>query len=369
MGRPDFDEGTQMLFSETTSLVGALAACLLSMLGMVGNTLTILALTQSRLRCHPTSLCLVALAVSDLVFCVFNLPLTAHQYFHRGCEFMCMDWHLCKYTPFFFFGNIGVSLMIMTLVAVHRFFGIFYSHLLSKCFNKFSMPLLLLACFFLAFGMMQFPLTETWGQFGYEPQSYSCTLMESEGHSFLPMMASLGVGLPTMVILASYTAIYCRVTTIGRATRAAARANDSDLAAGQGSVTVKTKQRERSLTVTFSVTFLAFLLCFLPWTLLAVLDPLPPSQLGWLHMISYILCWTSACINPVIYCLTNKYYRAAYIQLLSSLSSLCLAPPPSPPARATVSTSLTLPLQVEAHCTSLTEPLQGTIKKIDEDSF
>ena len=32
------------------------------------------------------------------------------------------------------------------------------------------MPLLLLACFFLAFGMMQFPLTETWGQFGYEPQ-------------------------------------------------------------------------------------------------------------------------------------------------------------------------------------------------------
>ena len=43
-----------------------------------------------------------------------------------------------RYTPFFFFGNIGVSLMIMTLVAVHRFFGIFYSHLLSKCFNKVS---------------------------------------------------------------------------------------------------------------------------------------------------------------------------------------------------------------------------------------
>ena len=34
---------------------------------------------KSRLRTHPTSLCLVALAASDLVFCVYNLPLTAYQ--------------------------------------------------------------------------------------------------------------------------------------------------------------------------------------------------------------------------------------------------------------------------------------------------
>ena len=34
---------------------------------------------KSRLRSHPTSLCLVALAASDLVFCVYNLPLTAYQ--------------------------------------------------------------------------------------------------------------------------------------------------------------------------------------------------------------------------------------------------------------------------------------------------
>ena len=34
---------------------------------------------QSRLRTHPTSFCLIALAASDLVFCVYNLPLTAYQ--------------------------------------------------------------------------------------------------------------------------------------------------------------------------------------------------------------------------------------------------------------------------------------------------
>ena len=41
--------------------------------------LDILQYPQSRLRSHPTSLCLVALAASDLVFCLYNLPLTAYQ--------------------------------------------------------------------------------------------------------------------------------------------------------------------------------------------------------------------------------------------------------------------------------------------------
>ena len=41
-----------------------------------------------------------------------------------------------RYLPFFFYGNIGVSLMLMTLVALHRFFGVFYSDLLNRFFNR-----------------------------------------------------------------------------------------------------------------------------------------------------------------------------------------------------------------------------------------
>lgn len=49
----------------------------------------ILQYSQSRLRSHPTSLCLVALAASDLVFCLYNLPLTAYQVLRQhvaGCD-------------------------------------------------------------------------------------------------------------------------------------------------------------------------------------------------------------------------------------------------------------------------------------------
>jgi len=154
--------------------------------------------------------------------------------------------------------------------------------------------------------------SQTWGQFGFEPQSYSCTIVASSGHSFLPVVAGLGVALPLITIAGSYSAIYCRVVNTGRATRRAAGAGDL---AGDLSIEAQTRARERSLTITFSLIFLSFVLCFLPYSCLTLLDPLPPSRLGWLHMLATVLTWTSAFLNPVIYCLANKYYLKAFLQL------------------------------------------------------
>ena len=89
---------------------------------------------------------------------------------------------------------------------------------------------------------------------------------------------------------------------------------------GPYSIAAQTKERERSLTLTFALIYLTFLICFLPWGVLTVLDPIPPSQLGWLHMITYVLTWSSVFVNPIIYCLTNKYYLEAFRQLLRNIS-------------------------------------------------
>ena len=89
---------------------------------------------------------------------------------------------------------------------------------------------------------------------------------------------------------------------------------------GPYSIAAQTKEIERSLTLTFALIYLTFLICFLPWGVLTVLDPIPPSQLGWLHMITYVLTWSSVFVNPIIYCLTNKYYLEAFRQLLRNIS-------------------------------------------------
>lgn len=103
-------------------------------------------------------------------------------------------------------------------------------------------------------------------------------------------------------------------------TRKAARNRASLLEVnGPHSIAAQTKERERSLTITFSLLYVTFLVCFLPWGVLTVVDPIPPSRLGWLHMITFVLSWSSALVNPLIYCFTNKYYMEAFKQLIRNV--------------------------------------------------
>jgi hypothetical protein len=76
---------------------------------------------------------------------------------------------------------------------------------------------MLLFSFVLVFGLLHLPLTGVWGRFGYERQSFSCTLLPSEGSGISPepFFAAVGVGLPCITILASYATIYWRVSTTG----------------------------------------------------------------------------------------------------------------------------------------------------------
>ena len=214
-GRPSSDEGTRLLFSEATSAAGAVAAIVICVLGSLSNVVTILALVLSSLRSHPTTLFVLSLAISDLIYSVYNMPLMAHRFLHRGCEYMCLDYHMCQYFPFFMFGNIGVSIWIMVLIALQRVFGVFRGHLLERVFSRRRVVLMILAVWLLVFGGLYLPLTKTWGQFGYEPQTFSCTVVESEGETFYPVMTACGVGLPCCVITLSYGAIWWKVKSRG----------------------------------------------------------------------------------------------------------------------------------------------------------
>lgn len=83
-----------------------------------GNLLTVVALARSpALRAHATTAFIVSLCASDLIFCLFCLPPTA-------ARFMLSRWPLselaCSIFPFLFYGNVAVSVLSMTAIAVNR---------------------------------------------------------------------------------------------------------------------------------------------------------------------------------------------------------------------------------------------------------
>ena len=84
----DEANSTEVIFDENISNVAAWAAVICSILGCIGNFLTILVLLwKSTLRKHSTTPFLLSLACSDFCFSAFNLPIVAARYFSRSWPF------------------------------------------------------------------------------------------------------------------------------------------------------------------------------------------------------------------------------------------------------------------------------------------
>jgi 7 transmembrane receptor (rhodopsin family). len=84
-----------------------------------GNLVTVIALLKcSKLRHHATTAFVISLAISDLLFCSINLPLTASRYINQA---WVLGSELCKLFPFFFYGNVAVSLLSMVAITVNRY--------------------------------------------------------------------------------------------------------------------------------------------------------------------------------------------------------------------------------------------------------
>ena len=75
----------RIVFPLYLTYFAAISAVALSVIGVSGNLLTILALSKdNKLRAKATTSFIISLSVSDLLFCGFNLPLTAVRYFHQA---------------------------------------------------------------------------------------------------------------------------------------------------------------------------------------------------------------------------------------------------------------------------------------------
>ena len=80
--KPDFLE---IFFQEFQTFLSVIAVINLLFLG---NLLTVVALLRCpKLRSHATTLFVISLAISDLLFAAINLPLTASRYIHERWTF------------------------------------------------------------------------------------------------------------------------------------------------------------------------------------------------------------------------------------------------------------------------------------------
>lgn len=311
--RPNYEEGLQPIIDVDSSMVAAWAAIICSVLGVFGNIMTVTVFMLKRtLRLHSTTPFIMSLALSDLWFCAYNLPLTAVRFFNRKWIY---GFYTCELFPFFFYANISISACSMAFVALNRFVGIFYPMKMKCIFNCKNSTFMVLGLWTFSMGLMVLPLTEVWGQLGYEPAIFSCTILPKNGSSPMSFLLITGFVLPCLCIILCYGLIYWRVRSTGDRMRSAIGSEEPQLR--KNSVTSHLRRREQQLTKTAVLMCLGFIICFLPSSILGAFDPMPPCRNHpQLHVAGYIIFWCSGFVNPFIYVLSNRHYRQAVIQTL-----------------------------------------------------
>jgi len=77
------DGGEYVKFPVAMTMFAAVAALVMAVVGVLGNSLTVIALMRDRkLKRKATTIFIVSLAVSDLLFSAINLPFTSGQSLH-----------------------------------------------------------------------------------------------------------------------------------------------------------------------------------------------------------------------------------------------------------------------------------------------
>ncbi len=129
---------------------------------------------------------------------------------------MSHGYDVCRVFAFFYYGNILVSILSMTLIAVNRLVGIYYPHVAPRVFSLAKCWLMVGASWVVALALMALPLFEIWGQLGYQRMTFSCTVLPKNGHDPTVFLIVMGAILPFIVMVACYGLIYWHVRKTGQ---------------------------------------------------------------------------------------------------------------------------------------------------------
>ncbi|XP_003746705.1 G-protein coupled receptor moody-like [Galendromus occidentalis] len=300
----------------STLTLTACVAIVIAFCGFIGNLLTIIALTSNRgpsskLRRNASNLFIVSLSLADLMFSAVNMPFAASRFFHRS--WVHGDF-LCQLFPFLRYMNVGLSLLSITAITVNRYILIGHRRLYERIYHQQAIYLMIGFTWIFPIVVLIPTWFGRWGKFGYDSTILNCSILEVNGKSpkhFLFVSAFL---VPCFTIIICYARIFWIVHKSKVQMSAHARTSEQ-----QKEREAKRKMEEWRVTRMVLVIFCSFLVCYLPITLVKVADR--RVRHPGVHLLAYTLVYLSACINPIIYGITNQQYRDAYKFTISRLCS------------------------------------------------
>ncbi|XP_066974186.1 G-protein coupled receptor moody-like isoform X2 [Macrobrachium rosenbergii] len=293
-------------------------------MGLTGNFLTILALLRCPRVRNVTAAFIISLCVADFLFCVLVLPWEVSR-FLAGRWIWGEGW-ICTLFPLLRYWNVAVSLLSIAMITINRYIMIAHFSVYKLVYRKVFIALMIAFCWVFAFVMLVPTLLKKWGRFGFDRRLQTCSIIDDNNKAPKQVLFGLGFCVPAIVIVICYSLIFIVIHKSEKRMRHhstrgmnGAHATGSALQGHSRSRTkvereARRKRNEWRITKMVLIIFIAFLITYLPITLVKNLDK--GVNYPGLHVMGYVLIYISSCINPVIYVIMNRQYRQAYKTVL-----------------------------------------------------
>ncbi|XP_035678839.1 trace amine-associated receptor 1-like [Branchiostoma floridae] len=281
--------------------VGTTVAILFLLFGVFGNVVTIIVSWKlNKQKKQWTHALVISVAVVDLAFSLFQMPLNIDTYIHLGWNTSTVLCRIHAYVP-----SIAI-----TIQATHTAYIIFLKHLIvvhniknipeGKTNYLVIVLLWALPALFVLFGV--FCLEQN--NIVYVPKMLRCTVK-------LCRHSKIGMGALVMLLV---TITYSQGRIYWYVKKSHNSIQDCNVAPTVNNINRIHRQKEATLAKTFTITFLAVLTAYTPMTILKAVDTemeQPPA----LYFFCTAMFWTAAFVNPTVYFLTNKKFRGTCLSL------------------------------------------------------
>lgn len=185
----------------------AAGCCILFMLiGIPGNLFTIVALFRTKKLKNATTIFIMNLSISDLMFCCFNLPLATSTFWHSSWQHGPF---LCRLFPLLRYGLVAVSLFSILTITINRYIIISHPRLYPRIYKPKYLILMILGIWIAVFGILIITWFESWGRFGLDVAIGSCSILpDINGQSPKEFLFFVAFLIPCIVIVVCYARIF-----------------------------------------------------------------------------------------------------------------------------------------------------------------
>ncbi|XP_038046570.1 D(1) dopamine receptor-like [Patiria miniata] len=283
---------------------------------IVGNILVIVAvLTVRRLRSSITNYFIVSLACADLMVSMLVMPFAAVFEITDSWPFGLA---FCDAFQAFDILSATASILNLCVISLDRFMAITSPFTYYSRMNSRTAFALIATAWIVSFLISVLPVTldlhedEDLKAIGWYSDPYFCVLSMNSTYALISSLISFYI--PAAIILFTYARIY--VVARRQARQIAAYDTTANRVKNGGRTNQKTMARERKAAKTLAIIVGVFILCWLPFFVVNIIDPycghcLPPLPVKIFVWLGYI----NSFLNPLIYA-QNKTFKSAFKSVL-----------------------------------------------------